>query len=173
MEINIRRVNVGDAAILSQLAKQTFFDTFSGTCTNEDMELFLADNYNLDVIKKELSNENNFTFFAEVNGSPVGYISFMEDYSSFPVMQQWKAIELKRIYILKEFHSKGIAQKLMDFFLEFCKQANYERIWLGVWEKNFRAQKFYEKYGFINSGYTHDFPIGKTPQMDYWFWKII
>lgn len=97
----------------------------------------------------------------------------MEDYTSFPFMKQWKAMELKRIYVLKEYHSKGVAQKLMNFFIEFTQQAGYKVIWLGVWENNIRAQKFYEKYGFINSGHTHDFPIGSTPQTDYWFWRFL
>ena len=52
-------------------------------------------------------------------------------------------------------------------------EKKYEAVWLGVWEHNIRAQKFYGKYGFEDSGYTHDFPIGSTPQTDKWFWKFL
>ena len=61
----------------------------------------------------------------------------------------------------------------MDLFLLFAQQNKYEAVWLGVWENNFKAQKFYGKYGFVNSGHTHDFPIGETPQTDQWFWKFL
>ena len=88
-------------------------------------------------------------------------------------MNQWKALELKRIYILKEHQGKGIAQKLMAFIIEYATQNDFKVVWLGVWEHNYRAQKFYEKYGFINSGHTHDFPIGNTPQTDIWMWKFL
>ena len=173
MEITIRRILIAEAPALSKMAKQTFYDTFTGTCTEEDMQAFLEQYYNLEQIKKELSNQDDYCFFAEINGEPVGYIRFMEDSSNFAEVNKWKSLELKRLYILKEYHGKGIAQKLMEFIISFAEEYQYELVWLGVWEYNFRAQKFYSKYGFINSGYTHDFPIGSTPQTDCWFWKFL
>ena len=171
--MQIRRAGTADSAILSKLACQTFYDTFTGTCTDEDMRSFLQQSFSEDALLRELQNENDLCFFVEENNVPIGYIRFMEDYSNFPFMNQWKSLELKRIYILKEHHGKGIAQKLMDFFLDHARNQNYKAVWLGVWEHNSRAQKFYEKYGFVNSGYTHDFPIGNTPQTDIWMWKFL
>lgn len=173
MEIIIRRVTIADVAALSQIARQTFFDTFTGTCTPADMESFLDAYYNEDQMRKELKDEETYCFFAEIDGVPAAYLYFKEDYTNFPTEKKWKALELKRIYVLKEYHGKGIAQKLMDYILKAAAEKKYEMIWLGVWEHNLRAQKFYEKYGFINSGYTHDFPIGNTPQTDIWLWKIL
>ncbi|MEI8060485.1 MAG: GNAT family N-acetyltransferase [Ferruginibacter sp.] len=173
MEITIRRVTATDVPRLSVIAKQIFYDTFTGTCTEADMQGFLIDYFGEEPLGKEISNEKDYYYFAEVGGVAVGYIRFMEDYSSFPLVQQWKALELKRIYILKEYHSRGIAQKLMDFYMDYAISQEFKVLWLGVWEHNLRAQKFYEKYGFINSGYTHDFPIGNTPQTDLWLWKFL
>ena len=173
MEITIRRILIAEAPALSKMAKQTFYDTFTGTCTEEDMQAFLEQYYNLEQIKKELSNQDDYCFFAEINGEPVGYIRFMEDSSNFAEVNKWKSLELKRLYILKEYHGKGIAQKLIEFFIAFAEEYQYELVWLGVWEYNFRAQKFYSKYGFINSGHTHDFPIGDTPQTDIYLWRFL
>ncbi len=173
MEIIIRKVTIDDVAMLSTIAKQTFFDTFTGTCSTADMDSFLEEYFNETPLKAELSSTGDYCFFAEAGGKPVGYIRFMEDYSSLPLMKQWKAIELKRIYVLKEFHGMGIAQKLLDFMISYAVKENYEVIWLGVWEYNLRAQKFYAKYGFVHSGHTHDFPIGNTPQTDFWLWKFL
>lgn len=173
METNIRRVTINDVSTLSEMARKTFYDTFTGTCTESDMELFLDQYYNEEQLSKELLDDESFCFFAEVNGTPVAYFSFIEDYKNFPEIKKWKALELKRIYVLKAFHGKGIAQKLMDFILNFAKEKKYEIVWLGVWEHNIRAQRFYEKYGFVNSGYTHAFPIGNTAQTDIWFWKFL
>ena len=173
MEITIRKIELADAAVLSAISQKTFYDTFAGTCTEADMQLFLSESYNQSLVEKELNNLDNFSFFAEADGKPVGYIQFGEDYAILPLIKQWKAIELKRLYVLQEFHGKGVAQKLMGFILNYAAQNNYEMVWLGVWEDNIRAQKFYEKYGFVNSGHTHDFPIGGTPQTDKWFWKFL
>jgi ribosomal protein S18 acetylase RimI-like enzyme len=173
MEINIRRILPQDASTLAQISRQTFYDTFTGTCTEQDMQNFLEKNFNLAQVQKELSNDDDYYYFAEVEGKPVGYLRFMEDYTNWLVVKQWKALELKRLYVIKEYHGKGIAQQLMDFFILFAEQNKYQVAWLGVWENNFRAQKFYNKYGFVDSGYTHDFPIGDTPQTDKWFWKFL
>lgn len=173
MEIHIRRINIEDVSALSLLARQTFFDTFTGTCTDADMQGYLDEHYGTVQLAKELQDTATFFFFAEAGGVPVAYLQFKEDYNSFPEIKNWKALELKRIYALKQFHGKGIAQMLMDFFLNFAMEKNYEVVWLGVWEHNIRAQKFYAKYGFTDSGFTHDFPIGSTPQRDKWLWKFL
>jgi len=173
MQITIRRVLAEDVPVLAAIAKQTFYDTFTGTCTEEDMQQFLVDYFAEHVVAKEVSNKDDFYFFAEIDNTPVGYIRFMEDYSSFPEMKKWKALELKRIYVLSSHHGKGVAPALMDFYLAYAKEHGYEAAWLGVWEHNMRAQSFYKKYGFEFSGHTHDFPIGSTPQTDFWLWKFL
>jgi diamine N-acetyltransferase len=171
--ITIRRITAADTALLAVMARTTFYDTFTGTCTQADMQQFLQDYFNDAQVAKELDDAADFFFFAEINGVPAGYMRFKEDYSGFPVMKQWKTMELKRIYVLKEYHGQGIAQALMEFLIDWCKKENYQAIYLGVWEHNIRAQKFYAKYGFQNSGHTHNFPIGTTPQTDFWLWKFL
>ena len=173
MQITIRRVTVADVPALCAMARQTFYDTFVDTCTATDMQEFLDEVFTEEQLAKEISNQNDYCFFAEINGEPVGYIRFMEDSSNFAEVNKWKSLELKRLYVLKEYHGKGMAQKLMEFFIAFAEQYQYELVWLGVWEYNFRAQKFYSKYGFINSGHTHDFPIGDTPQTDIYLWRFL
>lgn len=173
MQVLIRRATVKDTEALAILSRQTFFDTFTGTCTEEDMQQFLQEYFNVEQVKAELCNENDFFFLAEIDGIPAGYLRMMEDYSNFELMKKWKALELKRIYVDKKFHGKGIAQQLINFVESFAKQNEYEVVWLGVWEHNGRAKRFYEKSGFSDSGYTHDFPIGNTPQTDNWLWKFL
>ena len=173
MDITLRRATVADAAALSTIAKQTFYDTFIHTCSADDMDQFLEQYFNEEQLRKELSNEDDICYFAEENNITVGYIRFMEDCDSFELMRQWKSLELKRIYVSKEYKGKGIAQQLMQLIFDYAEQCSYQVIFLGVWEHNMRAQHFYEKYGFKDSGHKHDFPIGNTPQKDCWFWKYL
>lgn len=173
MRITIRPVNANDIPVLTKIARETFYDTFTGTCTEADMQGFLDTYFSEQKLGEEVDSPGNLYFFAEADGVPAAYLQFMEDYSGFPLMKKWKALELKRIYVRKEFHGKGIAQQLMEYILAYAHEHKYEVVWLGVWEHNQRAQKFYEKYGFVNSGHTHDFPIGSTPQTDNWFWKFL
>lgn len=173
MEINIRPIPVTEAPLLSTIAKRAFYDTFTGTCTEEDMQSFLEEYYNEARLAKEIEQAGSHYYFVEVDNNPAGYIQYMEDYSGLPLMKKCKALELKRIYLLKEYQGLGVAQQMMDFVIEQARNGGYEVLWLGVWEHNNRAKKFYEKYGFEFSGYTHDFPIGNTPQTDWWLWKFL
>ena len=172
MQITIRRAEVADAAVLADLGKRTFYDTFTGTCTEADMQGFLQENFNQQQITGELENAGDLYFLAVINGIAAGYIRMMEDYTNFPLMKQWKALELKRIYVDQAFHGKGVAQALMHFAEQYAKEHQYQVLWLGVWEHNRRAKRFYEKCGFADSGHMHDFPIGSTPQRDNWLWKF-
>ncbi len=173
MNIKISRATINDAAVLEALSKKTFYETFTGTCTDVDMQAFLQQYYNAEKIKEELLEEMNLFFLALMDDAPAGYILMKEDYNNFEMMRKWKAMELKRIYVDKDFHGSGLAQLMMHFIEDFAKENKYEVVWLGVWEHNLRAKKFYEKCGFTDSGFTHDFPIGKTPQTDNWLWKFL
>ena len=76
-----------------------------------------------------------------------------------------------RFYFLKEFHGKGDSDRLMNFAMDYARSQGFERMYLSVWEYNFRARGFYEKNGFKNTGIENDFPLGNTPQTDLWFVK--
>ncbi len=169
----IRRADLNDAKLLSELSAITFFDTFTGTCTDADMQQFLHAYFNIEQVKKELQDANDFYFIGFINDKAVGYVRLKEEVSEVKIINQHRSIELKRLYVLKEYHSKKIGATLMNFALNFALEKNYEMIWLGVWEHNEKAKAFYKKYGFIDSGYTHPFPIGNTPQTDLWLYRSV
>lgn len=172
-DLYIRRATENDASLLSEISTITFLDTFRGTCTDEDINGFVQTFFNSVQISDELRDINDFYFIAFINEEPVGYIRMKEEKNEIPGLDKYKGIELKRIYVFKKYHSKKIGAKLMTFALNFAAEKNYEVIWLGVWEYNEKAKSFYEKFGFIDSGTTHPFPIGNTPQTDLWLYKFI
>lgn len=77
-----------------------------------------------------------------------------------------KPVELVRIYIEEEFIGKGYGPALMKSCLEEAKSNGHRMIWLGVWEKNLRAIRFYEKWGFTIVG-TKEFILGRDLQNDH------
>ncbi len=172
-KIEILRATSDDAQLISELSAITFLDTFAGTCTDEDMRGFIEEYFNKSQVQSELQNKDDFYFIAFVDGRAAGYIRIKEEISDVEIINKHKAIELKRIYVLKEYLSKKVGAALMNFALDFAAQKNYELVWLGVWEHNERAKVFYKKFGFENSGVEHPFPIGNTPQTDVWLYKFI
>jgi len=171
--LTIRRAQVQDARLISLLSAITFSDTFSGTCSEEDMRNYLLDNYNEALITRELEDPRDFYFLASLDERPVAYMRIKEEDSEDPLLGKYRSLELKRIYVLKEYHAKRIGPAMMDYVLEFARHHQYEAIWLGVWEHNERAKAFYRKYGFRETGSAHPFPIGNTPQTDIWLYKLL
>lgn len=165
----IRRIRREEADKLSVLARETFFDTFTGTCTEADMASFLQKQFKPEDLQQEMDAGLIDYVFEDENGNLGAYISFEEKSPGFPELKEKKVIELRRLYVRKEYHGKGVAQDLMRVFFDYARENNFDAAFLGVWEHNHRAKKFYEKYGFADSGYAHDFPIESTPQTDLWY----
>lgn len=170
--ITIRRANINDAELLADMGRQTFSDTFSGTCTDDDMQQFLEQYYNLPQVTRELSDEDDYYFIALYNDTPAGYLRVKESDSAIPLVKLYHSIELKRIYVLREFQAKKIGAALMQFAFDFAVERNYRVMYLSVWEHNVKAKTFYKKWGFLNTGHTNAFPIGNTPQTDFWLLKL-
>ena len=168
----IRRGDINDVALLQQIGRTTFDDTFGNTCTKEDMRGVLDLFFNSAQVALELQDESDNFFFFEQDGIAKGYLRINAKHACpLDSFQNRKSIELVRLYILKEFHGLGVANELMNFALDFARNNGFDLMYLSVWEYNFRARGFYEKHGFANTGIENDFPLGSTPQTDYWFVK--
>lgn len=172
-DLHIKRATAEDAGLISHLSKITFEDTFRGTCTDEDLQGFVDHVFSPGAVLNELKDENDLYFIAWYNNVAAGYMRLKEDYNDYPAIKKYKALELKRIYVLKEYQSKKIGAALMAHALQLAEEKNYEVLWLGVWEHNYKAQSFYKKWGFRDTGDIHPFPIGNTPQTDNWLIKFV
>ena len=173
VELRIRRCTEADLPALADIARRTFYETFTGTCTDADMQDFLDTFYNETRLGEELRSEGDHTFFAELGGIPIGYLRFQGGPVAFEARGVHKPLELNRLYVDAAFKGKGVAQELMQFYLQFAQENNHDYLWLGVWEHNERAKAFYRRNGFSNTGFRHPFPIGQTPQTDEWWARSI
>ena len=54
---------------------------------------------------------------------------------------------------------------LYDKAIEIAKEKDAEYVWLGVWEENSRAIRFYKKNGFVEFD-KHIFKLGDDEQTD-------
>jgi diamine N-acetyltransferase len=164
----IRIAELSDAPELLEVCRKSFFATFTGTCTEDDMAKYLAKTYSLERIQAEIAASDSLLFVLLSEDKIAGYAKVGQQI--IPELKHRKAIELERLYLLEEHIGKGFGNKLMQKCLEVAAEKKSEVIYLGVWEHNYRAQKFYKKYGFEFFG-EHPFPIESTPQTDLWMKK--
>ncbi len=53
----------------------------------------------------------------------------------------------------------------MNHMIQIGKNGGHDLLWLGVWPKNLKAIRFYEKFGFKVIG-EHEFPLGDQIDVD-------
>lgn len=171
MKIEIKRATPTDVKLISQLGAQTFKQTFVGTCTDQDLTGVLQEYYNEEQVTKELNDPDDYFFVLFHEGDVAGYARINLGDQTVQHFTNKRSAELKRIYFLQAFQGKGLAKELLQYCFGFLQEQNYQQVYLSVWEHNERAQAFYRKHGFVNTKIENPFPLGQTPQMDYWFLK--
>ena len=162
--MTIRTATVADAAVLAELARRTFYDTFASTNDPTDMALFLAESYGVDQQTLELNNRDITTLLVEEDGEAVAFAQIRAGHVPDCVSSA-DPIELWRFYVAHQWHGRGIAQSLMDRVKTEARVRGAKTLWLGVWERNDRARAFYAKCGFTDAG-EHLFLFGTDPQTD-------
>lgn len=163
-KIEITQIELAEIEQLQLISKQTFFETFAAENTKENMQKYLEEGFTFDKLNAELSNPYTQFYFAKIDNNLIGYlkINFGEAQTE---LKDNNALEIERIYVLKEFHGKKVGQILYDKAIAIAKQKNLKYVWLGVWEKNLRAINFYKKNGFIEFD-KHIFKLGNDKQTD-------
>ena len=161
----IRLAVPADAAALAALAEYTFRDTFAADNTPADMAAHVAESYSPAHQARELRDPALTTF---VTVGPTGELTAyaqLRDGAAPASVTGPAPVELLRFYVDRAHHGQGLAQQLMTTVLEAAAQRGAATLWLGVWERNPRAQAFYRKYGFVDVG-SHTFIVGSDPQTD-------
>ncbi len=162
--VEITKALLNDLEALQKIGKETFFETFLAENTEEDMQTYLNESFSTEKLTTELNNTNSEFYFAMLNNNVIGYLKLNAGAAQTEVKDN-NALEIERIYVLKEFHGKQIGQLLYNKALQIAKHTKINYLWLGVWEKNQRAISFYEKNGFVSFG-KHIFKLGNDEQID-------
>lgn len=155
-----RIASTEDRDLLVDLGRRTFYNTFVGTCTDEDMHLFLETSYAPAKVQAELEDPLSRFLLLEDATGPLGFTRLRGESGN--------RAELVRFYMEQRAIGTGAAHQLMQDTLDLARQSGYTQIYLGVWEKNFRAQRFYEKWGFAKTG-ENIFMVGTDPQVDWYY----
>jgi len=162
--IEIKKVELSELDQLQIIGRQTFVETFADRNTEENMQKYLEEGYSVDKLTGEITNTNSEFYFAVLDNRIIGYLKINFGQAQTELNSQ-NALEIERIYVLKEFHGKKVGQILYELALNIAKRKNVDYVWLGVWEENPRAISFYRKNGFVEFD-KHIFKLGDDEQTD-------
>ena len=146
MVLIIRPIEEADIPKVQNVAKESWNATYQGIIPEEVQNNFLKVAYSDEMLKKRL---NQIIFVAEHDEKIVGFINLKET-------EQANTYDLSAIYLLPDYHGKGIGSRLIAHSIESIK--NFEEIFLEVEKDNINAVNFYKKLGFkIVDEYNDDF----------------
>lgn len=128
------------------------------------MKQYLEEGFSVEKLTAELNDQNSEFYFATSEDKVVGYLKLNFGTSQTELKDE-NALEIERIYVLKEFHGKSVGQLLYEHAMQVARQKRVDYVWLGVWEENPRAINFYKKNGFVEFD-EHVFRLGDDEQTD-------
>lgn len=151
------------ATELSAMARQTFADTFRHY-TADDLESYLGERLSPAALATELQASENYFYFILCNEVRVGYLKWIYPSTKYldVLPGNWQnPFLLERLYFLPEYLGRGLGSVALAFVESWAKhQAGADILYLSVWDRNYRAQAFYQKHGFQTVA-SFEYPVGE------------
>ena len=163
--MHLQKVNIQSLALIQQIGRTTFEETFSTFNTAENMLSYLENEFSTEKLTEELLEPNSEFFIVSEIDQVIGYLK-VNIGAAQTEFNAANSLEIQRIYVLKAYHGKKVGQLLYAQAEELAQKKQVDFIWLGVWEKNERAIHFYQKNGFDIID-QHIFKLGTDLQTDF------
>jgi ribosomal protein S18 acetylase RimI-like enzyme len=163
-DINLKKVTIDEVETLRQLSIKTFVETYASFNTEADMEIYIQEDLSIETLSREIADRGTEFYFALHMDKPIGFLK-INHRSAKDTTPMEKGVEIERIYVLKEFQGMKVGYRLFKEAEHIARNNKYDYLWLGVWEHNSNARKFYERIGFIPFG-DHIFKLGQDAQKD-------
>lgn len=128
------------------------------------MRKYLDEGFSSKRLYDELQNSESQFYFAIVGEEAVGYLKLNTGRAQTELKED-EGIEIERIYVLEAYHGMKVGQALFEKAMEIATARHSAYVWLGVWEENSKAIRFYEKNGFVAFD-KHIFKLGNEEQTD-------
>ena len=156
-----------DVPELAELAALTFPLACPPEVTPEDSAAFVAENLSAENFSRYLADERALVLTAREGGALRGYCLLLlvapSDPEVLEALDQGRALrpsaELSKFYLHPEAHGTGLAGRLVEAAAGAAASVGARSMWLGVNNRNVRAQSFYRKSGFQTSG-RRSFRVG-------------
>lgn len=163
--LQVKPATIADLSLLRNLAETTFVEAFGPVNTAENMRQYVSKTFAIEQVEASFQQEGAAYFMAWYDSEAIAYLKLNEGAAQTEQLLE-NALEIERIYVEKSYQGRGIGQQLLDFAVEQARQANKSWIWLGVWDQNAAAIRFYERHGFTTFG-QHEFYLGSDLQNDF------
>lgn len=159
-----------DVVELAAVAARTFPLACPPSVALSDIASFIDANLSDARFIDYLNDPQRQIFTTSGQGRITGYAMLIHGEADDPDVQRAvnirPAVELSKMYVLPAHHGSGVAAALMHAALTLAADRGAGCVWLGVNQKNERAQQFYKKSGFTING-DRSFRLGGHLESDF------
>ncbi|MFN8047249.1 MAG: GNAT family N-acetyltransferase [Ancrocorticia sp.] len=164
MSITIKPCTEADLDDLRKASIETFVETFGDQNTDEDINEYVRNSLSRAELRRQMREQESAFFFAVIDDDVAGYLKLNVGAAQTEQVGE-DALEVERIYALRRFKRQGLGTLMMERAMNEAANRGLNTVWLGVWEHNVAAQRFYERLGFSVFG-SHVFTLGDDEQTD-------
>ena len=162
----IRVATLDDAALLHDVAAATFALACPPGTTQESIDDFIATHLSETRFAGYLADPDRVLYVATVDGVAAGYTMLVVAEPTDPdvtaAITTRPTAELSKVYVRAGHHGTGLAAELVRVTVDAARDRGAAAVWLGVNNENAKANRFYEKQGFVNVGTKHFVVAGKV-----------
>lgn len=159
-----------DATELAAVAAATFPLACPAGVPAPDIAAFITANLSHQRFAEYLADDARVVLAARTHRRIVGYALLVRGVGQDPAVDMAvrirPAVELSKIYVLPDYHGSGVSAALVEAAVHRAAATGAQGVWLGVNQKNQRAQRFYTKHGFTITG-TRTFQLGAHTEHDF------
>lgn len=160
MSITIKPCTEADLDDLRKVSIETFVETFGDQNTDEDINEYVRNSLSRAELRRQMREQESAFFFAVIDDDVAGYLKLNVGAAQTEQVGE-DALEVERIYALRRFKRQGLGTLMMERAMNEAANRGLNTVWLGVWEHNVAAQRFYERLGFSVFG-SHVFTSATT-----------
>ena len=144
----LRPATTDDAPALAKLGRESFCAAFEHLYTDEDLQSFLTQVYDEQVVADEIADETMIHRLAWDGEHLVGFVKLRAPSWYAEHSDAANPISLGQLYTDPARTGEGIGAALMDWALSEARVRGHDAMQLSVWSENHGAQRFYARYGF-------------------------
>lgn len=163
MNLTYRQATIEDIAIIREIAKKTWFDTYEPILGKQQPQYMFDLIYSPEGLEEQINNGQVFVIQHasdnENEDTPVAFASYSMK------IENEKIYKLNKLYLNPDFQGGGLGKKLLIEIEKQIKEIGGEWLDLNVNRYN-KAKLFYERMGFEIIA-EENIPIGEYFMNDY------
>jgi ribosomal protein S18 acetylase RimI-like enzyme len=145
-QITYRNANIKDINKLSILFKQVYIQTYGIDGVSDEFANFIVKQFSPERLQNLILDNPDNLIVAEYKENLVGAVEI--EFNKLCPINNFRAPELNKLYILEWFCGKGIGYNLLTQAEKVVKKNGSNQMWLWALVSNHRAISFYEKQNY-------------------------